>query len=820
MGISIEDKVDIDKVMADMTLEEKARLINGATFFGSADISRLGISRMQLLDGGTGINFEQLFGDMLEDVESTNGMVGSDSLVHVIEYFFEPERLEYRDMPLYNTIRRNLLKRVNGLSDDDITPDCELAYAPGCYPPGILLGSTWDTEVVKKVGRALGIDSVIFGVDFLLGSPNVNIHRDPLNGRLFEGYSEDPFLVSSLAPGIVEGVQEFGVAANVKHFAANNQETYRCGIDESVSERALKEIYLPGFKACVDAGARTVMSAYNKINGVACTENIWLLDKVLRKEWGFDGMVVSDWGAVYNPCPALCAGNDLVMPGPADYKPVYSAVLDGSLSVEILDTAVRRILETINWIADNKKDNEYIKNMLSGDDSVSDAATFNLAKDYTDEVAYEAAVSGIVLLKNDGILPLSAGRRLDITGSVAYDNCGNAKAADTIIECGSGSAGINTDRVGSLRESFSAYVTEACLNITDIAADDGNYVSDTCMYIVRIGGMEGNDRTCLRIPDADIAAINKLCDASKKVILVLNTCGPVEFTGIDMDKISAVLVIFLPGMGGCDALADIIFGEVSPSGKLPLTFPVRYEDTPTFLNFPGDGYLTTYGEGIYVGYRYYDKKGIKPMYPFGYGLSYAEFEKKLKYVKQETWDIIVTVNIENVSDIDAAEVIQIYVADEKSFLMKPVKELKAFRKVYLKAHESCEVTLSIPIESLSSFDQVLGSFVVEEGYYRVIAATSSSDMDVFGEDRIYIDVKSPYSYGMDSTIKTVYENSELKNVITAVWNELGLDIGILNSNYQYTSHKTIREIVPDKDKAIYDKFEESFLDGIKDIKKL
>ena len=631
---------DIEKSIASMTIEEKARLVTGASFFGSAKIARLNIPRLQLLDGGTGINFEQLFGDIIDnsEMESTNGMVGNGSLVRVIEYFFEPERLNEEDLSLYNDINAKLCKlvknNIHGCCNKVCASEkifCEpetLLYSPGCYPPGIVLGATWNPDVVYKVGQALGLDAIAYGVHILLGSPNVNIHRDPLNGRLFEGYSEDPFLVSALAPKLVEGVQEYGVAANVKHFAANNQETFRTGINEHISKRALEEIYFPGFKACVDAGVRSVMSAYNRINGIPCTENHDLLTDKLKCEWNFDGMVVSDWGAVQNLSQAIKAGNDLAMPGPMDYMPIVSAVLnskgdcenagnavdgnavdentvDGnSLDESDLDRAVERILKTINWIAHNRR-----KINISVDE----------IRSFTDEAAYTAAAEGIVLLENNGVLPMKENVRVSVMGSPSYDNCGALRPVSRLLECGNGSAGINTDRVGDMVSSISGYIAKENISVGEVRKS-----TEVMLYVVKI-----------------------------------------------------------PGMEGCHALADILFGKISPSGKLPLTFPARYEDTPTYINFPGDGYNVNYGEGIYVGYRYYDKKKLPPKYHFGYGLTYTTFFCRLKYVSVRDNNIHAEVFIKNTGNFKAAQVVQLYVGDVYSTVSRPIKELKAFKKVLL-----------------------------------------------------------------------------------------------------------------------------------------
>ena len=794
--------MDVDKVLKQMTLEEKARLVNGATFFGMAEIERLGIARMQLLDGGTGMNFEQLFGDMADvgklAVDSTNGMVGSTVLTHVIEYYFEPEKLTEDERPLYEWIKERLEKNLDGAD-----------YAPGCFPPGILLGATWNPDVVYEVGEALGKEANLYGVHILLGTPNVNIHRDPLNGRLFEGYSEDPCLVSELAPSLVRGVQKYGVAANVKHYAANNQETNRVGINEIISDRALEEIYLPGFKACVqEGGVKTVMSAYNRINGVPCTESKWLLTEKLREEWGFDGVVLSDWGAVYHPAEALAAGNDLAMPGPLPWEPIARAVEKGKLSDNELNLAVSRLLKLIDWVTTN-----------FGKCSFADKQTEELKKQ-TDLAAYRAAAEGVVLVENEGILPFSDDKKVSIAGS----------GAEKLLECGSGSAGITTSRTSSLREGLQV-------------VEDEN--ADVRIFVCKLSGMEGNDRAHMHLATDDLKVLyaygaidlekapevvgEQLRDikqdnnTKKPMVLILNVCGPVDLSYLNRDVVKAVLVTFLPGMEGGRAISDILRGKTNPSGKLPLTFPVRYEDTPTYLNFPGDGYEVCYGEGIYVGYRYYDKKKIRPLYPFGFGLSYTTFDcEGLHDVQVQNDRIAFKVCVENTGDRAGAEVVQIYASDPHSTLHKPVKELIAFKKVFLQPGEKRELRFEISMDKLSSYDGDLKQWTLEEGYYDLLAATSSDEKDIFARERIYIDVESPYSYGENSTVKTMYEHEELKSAVKTLWDKKKWDWGIVESNYQYTSNKTIAEIMPKEKDFVFEKDDciKEFLASVKKVKKI
>lgn len=835
-------------IINQMTLEEKARLVNGATFFGMAAIERLDIPRLQLLDGGTGMNFEQLFGDyysqMEEETNSTNGMMGSTVLTHVIDDYYHPERLNAEELEVRSWIKEKLESQTK--SD----------YAPGCFPPGILLGATFNKEVVHAVGEALGAEASLFGVDILLGTPNVNIHRDPLNGRLFEGYSEDPCLVSELAPELVKGVQKFGVTANVKHFAANNQETNRVGINETISERALKEIYLPGFKACVQEGkAKTVMSAYNRINGVPCTENHWLLTEELRDNWGFDGMVVSDWGAVYHPVEALSAGNDLAMPGPIDGTPIVEAVKSGRLDEKVLDQAVERLLQLID---DCKQD------MLEGQDKVfigseevelvaKEEGRYDQSKlmNATTKAAYDAAVEGIVLLKNENnTFPLKKDKvsKLVIAGS----------AAEQMLECGTGSAGITTNRTSSLAQGLKETLGEQNVIVpedsgydyfNDIYSKEILGKSQACdvdlgeishvVVVAKVSGMEGNDRNDLHLNLQDDMLMTELKELKKKhsfkVTLVLNVCGPVETAPYE-EFTDAIFVTFLPGMEGGRALSDLMVGKKSPSGKLPLTFPKRYEDAPTYLNFPGDGYEVNYGEGIYVGYRYYDKKKLEPAYHFGYGLSYTKFEisdlqikntfvdgtmDKGEHTETMTFDeqLQVSVTVKNTGDMAGSEVIQIYIADTDSTLPKPVKELKAFNKVHLQTGESKVVSFTLDKEQFASYDMDYKEWIAEEGYYDIIVATSSAEKDIVQSERVYLVNQTPYSYGLNSTVKVLYEEPQLKESVKKLWSAKQWDWQIVESNYQYTANHKLSDVLPEQcdenDEAIL-----AFTTSVKQVVKL
>lgn len=731
-----------------LNVQEQIRLVNGASFFGTGELPDKDIPRLQLLDGGTGINFEQLFGDFL----SSSGLdgIGGNDLRNVLKYFYTPELLpDESAKKLYDFIVRKLHDRNPKLQP------------PGCYPPGILLGATWEPQAVYDTGTALGKEALSYGINILLGTPNVNLHRDIRNGRLFEGYSEDPCLVSALAPLLVKGLQEEGIAANVKHFAANHQETNRMNINEYIPERALRELYFPGFKACVEAGVETVMSAYNQINGVPCTENRAMLHHMLREEWGFEGVVMSDWNAVYHPAAAVNAGNDLAMPGPIAPDALTAAYQDGTLSPEALCISANRIADLAQKYA----------RPAGGEISLEE----------TDKAAYNAAAEGIVLLKNEHVLPLAPDANIALYGEFA----------EYLLTCGEGSAGINTNRNVSFKNALSQRFGGVSLNGMDAR-------SDTLICVYSLAGREGNDRKDISLP-AQItgeweALLAEADSRSMKKILVLNISAPVALDGWE-DRFDGIFCTFLPGMQGAMALADCLCGTVNPSGKLPLTFPKRMEDMPTYLNFPGDGMQVHYGEGIFVGYRWYDARKIEPLYPFGHGLSYTEFAIENLTAQTDTFadSVTVTAEIVNKGSLAGKTVIQIYVSDKESTLTKPVRELKAFRKIHLAPNEKKTVSFALNRQAFESYDPNLHQWTMEEGFYEIYAGLSSRDLQA--SCTVYADVESPYSYGANTSIKVIMENDALRAVIRDFFTETNLPWTAILTSYEYTAQDTIGMIL-------------------------
>lgn len=821
----------IKTILEQMTIEEKADMVCGASNFCTADASRYGVPAIRMLDGGTGINYEQLIADLIlswrtnpRDEEEAWLMKDFSATEerNVIFDYFRPDKLTEKETKVWKKVREYLKEQFikNTTNNDTTLAFVEMAgdaaadiMSPACFPCGMMLGATFNPDVVNQTGHALGREARAYGVSMLLGTPNINIHRDPLGGRLFEGFSEDPCLVAKLAPEYVKGVQAEGVAANIKHFAANNQEKNRQGINETISERALQEIYFPGFRACVEqAQPATVMAAYNKINGTACTANEWLLDGILRKYWGFEGMVVSDWGAVYDPIAALKAGNDLNMPGiTADPEKVVQAVEAGELIEEELDRNVARVLELM--------------------DTYGSPECYDMSAQYimdmSKQSAYKAACEGIVLLKNEnGIFPIRSKGKAgnDSVFETVSDEevmsgvvlCGSG--AIRLYDCGTGSAGITTDKDSSIYEGLIQNGVEVSIGIPAVGKRAG---ISTYICVARIPGMEGNDRKNMKLSVEDAQILNQMLDLKRenpmvKLGLILNVSGPVDLA-LWEHELDGIFCMFLPGMEGGHAMADILTGRVNPSGKLPLTFPKKHKDTPTYLNSPGDGYQVNYGEGIYVGYRYYDKKMVEPLYPFGHGLSYSHFEisneraiadsvpvelvypdgkvdnKKMPVLTDSLRIAVDVINQGPEEFSEGMEVVQLYISDPYATISKPVKELKAFKKIRLAYGEREKVTFTLTKEDFASFDSDLHQWVAEEGVYNILIGNSSRN--IVCSMPVYLDAKTEYSYSLQTPIKVLYENSVTKAHMNHLWFRLGLDPADIDNKYEYEPHTRLINLV-------------------------
>ncbi|MFJ9566404.1 glycoside hydrolase family 3 C-terminal domain-containing protein [Streptomyces fuscichromogenes] len=579
-----------------------------------------------------------------------------------------------------------------------------------CFPPAVAVGSSWDPEVAARIGAAVGREARALGVHVVLG-PGVNIKRSPLCGRNFEYYSEDPLLSGQLGAAHVRGQQEQGVGASLKHFAVNNQETDRMRVSAEVDERTLREIYLPAFEHIVtEARPATVMAAYNRINGVHAAQNQWLLTEVLREEWGFSGAVVSDWGAVHDPVASVLAGMDLEMPGPApeNTRRIVAAVRDGELDESVVDTAVRRVLALTGLAAEQS-------------DGFDVDAHHRLAR----ELAAECAV----LLKNDdGVLPLASGQRIAVIGEFA---------AIPRYQAG-GSSHLNPTRLDTaleaVRESAAErdHQVEYAPGFTLDGSGDGVALREAAVALARSSDVavvfaglaeseesEGFDRDTLHLPAVQVELIRAVAEAAARTVVVLSNGGVVSLEGWH-DEVDAILEGFLLGQGGGGAFADLLFGEANPSGRLAETIPLRLEDNPSFVNFPGEQGHVRYGEGVMVGYRWYGTTGAPVRYPFGHGLSYTSFAVGDLAVETTGDDSArVSLTVTNTGARAGKHVVQVYVATQAGPVRRPARELRAFAKVRLEPGESRTIAFDLGRRAFAYYDVQDAAWAVAPGEYLV-----------------------------------------------------------------------------------------------------
>ncbi len=743
--VKLTDEKSIPEVIRHMTLSEKAALTCGKLAFETHAVERLGIPKLVMADGHNGINIFHLFGNYVPHAMERLGMDPSAAreLVVKLRQAGGPAIEALRDGAYESSPLEKLAARHKKLLDavsEELRRELPAAGLPSCFPTGIVAGASWDPELAAEYGRAVARESLAFGMDIMLG-PNVNIHRDPLCGRVFESYSEDPYLAGRIGVGYIQGVQDEGVAAVVKHYAANNQEVERLGGEQKISERALQEIYLPAFKAAVqEGGSWMVMSAYNRINGEACALSRRLLTDILRTEWGFRGFVVSDWGAAYDRVAALQAGNDLEMPGPLQPGPIVMAVHRGELAETDLDERVAAILRiTIK-----------LPSFLGKKRPALD-------RDYSRGVARRLAADGMVLLKNEGgTLPL-AGAKLAVFGA-------NTKNP---IATGKGSAGVVSPPPVSVLEGLSARFGD------DTVAFEGAIdAADVAIVCIGVGSGEGSDRATMALPAADTELVRKVaaeCRAKgKRSLVVLNVCAPVEIADW-VDEVDAVLHSWMAGMEIGNAVADVVSGVVCPSGKLPLTWPRYYRDTPTSPYFPGEFAETVYGEDIFVGYRYYDTAEVAPLYEFGYGLSYTSFEVSNLELGADTIDLeagetlTVSVEVANTGACQGKEVVQLYVHDVRSSVQKADKELKGFEKIELAPGQKKSVNFTIGPDDLSHYDTRRGLWCVEPGRFEIQVGTSSRDIRARAEFRAV--GLNPYAYGMRTPVARIMGDEKARAVL-------------------------------------------------------
>jgi beta-glucosidase len=699
---------DLINRLSELTLEEKASLCLGSDFWHTAPVERLGVPRIMVSDGPHGLRAQ------LEEADHV-GIGGS---------------------------------------------------APAtCFPTASALGSSWNPDLFRTVGEALGRESRKLGVSVVLG-PGINMKRSPLCGRNFEYVSEDPWLAGELAIAMVHGTQSQGIGTSLKHYAANNQEDDRLRVSAEVDERTLREIYLPAFERVVKlAQPWTVMCAYNRVNGIYCSEHHWLLTEVLREEWGFEGLVVSDWGAVHDRAAALRGGLDLEMPpnlGVSDAA-IVAAVRDGSLYESILDESVSRVLHLVD----------------RSQPALSEGATFD--PDDHHALARRAAQESAVLLKNDGnVLPLDPepGSTVAVIGEFAR----------TPRFQGAGSSQVNPTKLDvALEELQSALAGRADVQFAagfGIGTTDNDEQllqeavalasgADHAMVFLGLPGddeSEGFDRTHIDLPVNQLVLLHALAEVHDRLIVVLANGGVVRVSTWD-DKVAAILECWLSGQAAGGAAVDLLLGVANPSGKLAETIPVRLQDNSSYLNFPGEEGVVRYGEGIFIGYRAYDKLVQQVSYPFGFGLSYTNFRvddvnvSVAGLVGDSDLAVTVTASVTNTGQLAGAEVVQVYVGDVVASVSRPLRELKGFVKVHLQPGETQQVSCQLDERAFAFWSQRFRQWVVESGEFTIAVGTSSRDL--VATETITLDApRLSLPLGPDSTLHEWLEDERGRELIT------------------------------------------------------
>ena len=582
---------------------------------------------------------------------------------------------------------------------------------------GVAAAASWNEDVAYEMGVALGQDSRARGVHILLG-PGVNICRSPLCGRNFEYMGEDPCLASATAVGYIKGVQSQGVMATVKHFALNNQEFNRHHVSSDADERTINEIYFPAFKAAVDAGVASVMSSYNLVNNVHSAENRWLLTETLREKWGFEGFVMSDWTSTYSTLGCVRSGLDLEMPEGfcMNYAAIKPLVETGVIREKDIDRKVENILASL--IAYGFLDRPQLDTTIKEDNP------------YSRDVAYRLSCESAVLLKNDSVLPLKKGSNVVLMGPGA-----------DIIPCGGGSGSVDPLYSISLYEGMSRLGED--FPVTLVGEDYRKAVrtlKEADAVVVSVGfdrqtEKEDHDRT-FALPQGQDELIEFAAEHNDNVIVVIYSGGAVDMRRWH-DKVEAVLMGWYPGQEGGLAIARMLAGEMSPSGRLPISIEASPEDNPAYDNYYVEEPMTkrghstlnvTYGEGIFVGYRGYEKNGVSPLYPFGYGLTYTSFEYSDLMVSEKGDGVDVTLTVMNTGNFDAAEVVQIYVGEDNPCVARPAKELKGYDKVFIPKGESAVVNVRLPESAFAFYDVDIHDWRINPGTFTIMVGASSQDI--------------------------------------------------------------------------------------------
>ena len=661
-------------LIAQMTLEEKASMCDGLDYWHSQPVERLDIKSISLNDGPHGIRKK---GDPKENTDVLKGLPAI------------------------------------------------------CFPTASATACSWDTDLLYKMGEALGDECRKEQVNVLLG-PGTNIKRSPLCGRNFEYFSEDGVLAGEMAAAFINGVQSKGIGTSLKHYAANNQETRRMTVNAVVDERTLRETYLLPFEIAVKkAQPWTIMNSYNRLNGTYAAENKWLLTDVLRDDWGYEGVVITDWGAENERVPGLIAGQEIEMPTSSGIgtKLIVDAVNDGTLDEDVLDAAVDKIIEL------TKKAEPVLGQKYTYD------------SDEHHQLAREIAGQCMVLMKNDNnLLPLKKDAKIALIGEMAhtprYQGAGSSLINPIKLDCA-----YSTMKEMDIDFTFAkGYELKKCneKKAMDLIVDAKNKAKAADVAVVFIGltdeyETEGADRHHLSIPPMHITLVEEVAKVNPNTVVVLSGGASIEMPWAD--KVPAILNMFLTGQAGGSAVCDILFGDVNPSGKLSETYPIALEDNSSHNYFPGTTVSVEYREGVYVGYKYYDTANKDVAFPFGFGLSYTTFEYsdiKVSADKiKDTDTVTVTFKIKNTGDVDGAEVAQVYVNDVESTIYRPVKELRGFKKVFLKAGEEKEVSIDLDKRAFAYYNVNIGDWHVESGDFKILVGASSRDIKL--EANVYVE---------------------------------------------------------------------------------
>ena len=631
-----------------------------------------------------------------------------------------------------------------------------------CFPTASALSASWDMELLEEVGAALGVESNALGVDLLLG-PGINIKRSPLAGRNFEYFSEDPLLSGKLGVAYIKGVQGQGVGATVKHYVANNVETQRMWANSNLDDRTLNEIYMTPFEITVkEAQPWSVMACYNRVQGVYGTESLQLLTDKLKNDWGFKGFVVSDWDAVVDRVQGIRAGMHLEMPGkPARItnKMVVEAVKNNELDEKQLDSIVKDLLRVV-FMGQNTEDK-------FGDQNI----------EQHHQLARKVAAEAMTLLKNTKkLLPVDTSKykKIAILGEFAvnprYQGNGSSQVKptklDKFIDIVRQEYGQDIEITYSAGYSLE---NDDDLSLVQAAAE---VAADADLALVMAGlplsyESEGIDRKHIDLPPSHNQLISAVAKVQPNTAIILTNGSAIAMPWVN--EVSAILETWLGGQAGAGAIADAVFGKVNPSGKLAETFPVRLEDSPAYLNFPGEDGQVIYGERMFVGYRYYDKLNIEPLFPFGHGLSYTDFSySNLKLSSTEITDkdqLQVSLTVSNTGKVTGKEVIQLYVADKESTVQRPVKELKAFDKIELQPGESKEVSFTLNKRDFSYYSKVYDRWLAESGEFDILIGSSSRDIRLSGSLNLSNTEKLNYKMTMFSFFSEYWENPQLKPLL-------------------------------------------------------